>query len=352
MMRIEASTVQLEVQHRASREVQLEESLRAWVGPRRPDFEGRGRSAEGPPSGGPLPRVAISEGAHRARTAELPKSDEDDPTAGQGDGDLGMALLKALTEMLTGRAVKVFDPSEMHRHRHAPPDTPGEPPQQPERAGFGIEYDRVERLEEHEQLSFAASGRITTADGRQIDFELKLDLARSFVSEERVSLRAGDAVMKDPLVLNFDGQGVRLDGSRMAFDIDADGSDDQVARLAAGSGYLVLDRNRNGQVDNGSELFGPASGNGFAELAAHDADGNGWIDEADPVFGQLSVWQPGSSLQSLQGAGVGAIYLGNAASPFALNDAANDPMGALRSSGVYLHEDGTAGLVQQIDLAV
>lgn len=352
-MKVSEFTVQLAAAHSAERRSDVRESLRAWVGDRRPDFEGRARE----PGGGAVPvapRIALSDRARTAQAAEAAPAAGEDDAQPPATEDIAMSVLRALTEMLTGRKVKVFDPRELHagRNRGGDAGDRAQPAPTAERAGFGIEYDRVERIAEREQMSFQASGTVRTAAGTEIRFDLSMSLKREFVAESRVSLRAGDAVMKDPLVLNFDGQGARLDGERMSFDIDADGQADQIARLAAGSGYLVLDRNRNGTVDDGGELFGPSTGDGFRELARYDGDGNGWIDEADPVFDQLSVWRPGGGLQRLGAAGVGALYLGQVATPYALNDAGNDKLGALRASGIFVSEDGSAGVVQQVDLAV
>ncbi len=83
--------------------------------------------------------------------------------------------------------------------------------------------------------------------------------------------------------------------------------------LKSGSGFLGLDSNNNGRIDNGKELFGTQSGDGFADLARYDSDGNGWIDEGDPVYARLKVWLKDASgadkVISLADAGVGAIYL-------------------------------------------
>ena len=126
----------------------------------------------------------------------------------------------------------------------------------------------------------------------------------------------------DPLVLRFDGPAQALQNQRFAFDLQGDGSADNVPLLAQGWGYLALDRNQNGRIDDGLELFGPRTDNGFAELAALDDDGNGWIDEGDAAFKDLRIWRPsadgGGSLQTLQAEGVGALGLANAATPFAL----------------------------------
>jgi hypothetical protein len=117
-----------------------------------------------------------------------------------------------------------------------------------------------------------------------------------------------------------------------------------------------LDKNKNGVVDNGKELFGPSMGNGFAELALYDGDQNGWIDESDDIYRDLSIWmrEDGGEpkLVALGQAGVGAIYLGHVESQFSLKDQTNDTLGQVRQSGIFLFENGTAGTIQHVDLAI
>jgi hypothetical protein len=181
-------------------------------------------------------------------------------------------------------------------------------------------------------------------------------MTRHFRTETSVSVRAGDARRTDPLVINFNGTTAQLSSQRFRFDLDADGRAEDVPLLAGGSGYLALDLNGNGRVDSGAELFGPASGSGFAELAAHDDDGNGWIDENDAVFERLQVWTPAVSgagtLAGLAARGVGALYLAHAATPFELRGGDNADLGAVRDSSIYLTEVGAAGTLQEIDLTV
>ncbi|MCB1887305.1 MAG: VCBS repeat-containing protein [Rhodocyclaceae bacterium] len=347
-MRVTSSQVDMAVRHQQHSARSVREHLRAWVG-ERPARDGAASDAG---SSGAPPRIASQRQADgRGQVAR------DNDRCGAVEADftgIATSLLKALAEMLTGRRIEVFDASELDSDAPQPSATEATPSQASGRgsAGFGIVYERVERVEREESLRFAASGEVLTADGRSIRFEVGLSLDSHVVHESRTEVRMGDAIMEDPLVLNFDGRGASLLAERMHFDIDADGSAESVARLAAGSGYLVLDRNGNGQVDDGSELFGPATGNGFAELARLDDDGNGWIDEADAAFARLQVWRPGEALQGLAGSGVGAIRTDAAATPFTLSAGAGDTLGALRASSVYLDEAGGVGLVQQVDLAV
>src|SRR5690606_41257436 len=120
---------------------------------------------------------------------------------------------------------------------------------------------------EAEHTAFSATGEILTADGKRLRFELNLQMSREFYQSTSVSLRAGDAVRKDPLVINFGGNAAELTDQKFDFDIDADGEVDRVSFVGSASGFLALDRNSNGVIDDGTELFGARTGNGFAELA-------------------------------------------------------------------------------------
>ncbi len=103
-------------------------------------------------------------------------------------------------------------------------------------------------------------------------------------------------------------------------------------------------------------MFGTRSGNGFADLAKLDSDGNHWLDEADAGFNALRVWQHDASgqsqLSSLRDKGVGALYLGSTETPFTLTDKENRTLAQVRASGIYLMENGAVGSLQQVDLAV
>lgn len=206
-----------------------------------------------------------------------------------------------------------------------------------------------------ESLNVEASGTVDTADGRTIQYGLSLEMLSMQYSSASVSVRAG-AALKDPLVLNLDGGAVRLDGnSRIDFDLNADGRRDSMARLASDSAFLALDHNENGRIDDGRELFGALSGDGFADLAAYGDDGNGFIDEGDRIFGQLRLWRPDAQgkgeLMDLLTAGIGAIGLARAYGDFDLI-AQQQLEGRVRSTGFFLFESGQTGSVQQVDLAI
>lgn len=211
--------------------------------------------------------------------------------------------------------------------------------------------------EEQESSSFYSSGTVKTADGRTIEFDIEAEMSRSFQEHSAVEIDFGAVQLMDPLVINLEGGTAEVSDQKFLFDIDCDGELDNISLLAQGCGFLALDRNGDGTINDGSELFGTKSGDGFGELAVFDLDGNGWIDENDEVFNRLRIWTKDESgndkLVALGVAGVGAIYLGHAATKFSLNSVEDNRTNAVvRSSGVYLHENGTAGIIQQVDLAV
>ena len=106
-------------------------------------------------------------------------------------------------------------------------------------------------------------------------------------------------------------------------------------------------------INDGSELFGARTGDGFGELAQYDQDGNGWIDENDSIFSKLSVWVRAGSgtprLLSLAEAGVGAIFLGSQSTEHGLSSGGGSVDARVRRTGLYLKESGQAGTVQHID---
>jgi hypothetical protein len=181
-------------------------------------------------------------------------------------------------------------------------------------------------------------------------------MCRDFECERKAIDSGKLVVLRDPLVINFDGKAAELSGKRFAFDLDADGMSESIGALVSSSGFLAIDNNGDGRINDGSELFGTRSGNGFADLAAFDGDGNLWLDEADAAFTSLRIWQRDGAgqdtLSTLRDRGVGALYLGSTETPFALNDNENRSLAQIRASGIYLREDGSAGTLQQVDLAV
>ena len=276
--------------------------------------------------------------------------------------DPKLRALRLTLELLTGRRIRIASfqagstaevPGDLVQAGSQPANAAEAPVQ---RLGWGMEYDSVSSYSEQESVSFSAQGQVITADGRQLDLAYELRMQREFQTETRVHLQAGDARLVDPLVINFNGQGARLGDMTLSFDLDGDALEEEIAFVAPGSGFLVLDRNDDGKVNSGAELFGPTSGHGFFELAEFDADGNGWLDENDPVFAKLKVWmadQAGQQqLVSAADMRIGALLLSPVDTQFKLTDSANNQLGQIRQTSLALLENGAAASVQEIDLVV
>lgn len=370
IMRIVDASIQLASSHSSVEFYQRQESLTLWRQGRSPatsqqvDGQDEQLKDQAQTLADQAAKVSLSEQAQQAAAAiATPATASTAEVEGLGeDGelmeDLNMRILRTLFEKLTGRKFRMLNYGALQSASHANAATAQAAqaqPEEPQRVGWGVDYQRREVYHESESTKFSAAGVVTTADGKQIEIGLELNLSRSFTSLNEERLQLGDAVFKDPLVLNFEGTAAQLTQDTFSFDIDADGSADQVAFVNQGSGFLALDANNDGIINDGSELFGAQSGDGFGDLAAYDEDGNGWIDEGDSIYESLRIWTRSAAgedqLLALGDKNIGALYLGNIATPFALKQTdTNEQQGQVRASGLFLFENGQVGSLQQLDL--
>ncbi len=220
-----------------------------------------------------------------------------------------------------------------------------------------FEYNYFEKTsylyQEKESTDFFADGVVNTADGRSIDFSFQMNLDRQYFKQDQFVHQEKGYVMIDPLVINLDAGTPQISNVSMGFDLNMDGEDEQISILKPGSGFLSLDKNNDGVINDGSELFGPATGNGFGELGQYDQDHNFWIDENDPIFDELTLWGGNNEgqmqLTRIKDAGIGAIYLDTVESSFDLRDDNNDLTARIKKSGVALNEDGSVSSIQEMD---
>ena len=134
--------------------------------------------------------------------------------------------------------------------------------------------------------------------------------------------------IKSPLAVDLDGDGietVNVTVGETFFDHDGNGFAEQTAWIKGDDGLLVRDINGNGQIDDGSELFGDQTilsngekaANGFEALADLDSNHDGVFDGDDEAFGEIKVWQDinedgkvdRDELLSLEQAGITSIDL-------------------------------------------
>ena len=211
-------------------------------------------------------------------------------------------------------------------------------------------------LMEQESTTFSATGMAVTEDGRSMEFGVDLSMSRGFAGAFSYSSDQ-QIILTDPLVINVGRDTASVSDQKFYFDLDADGKKEEISALESGSGFLAYDRNGDGVINDGSELFGTKSGDGFADLARYDEDGNGWIDENDEIFRHLKVWTKDADgkdrLLSLKDCDVGAIYLGKADTQYHLNQQeTNQTQAVIRQTGIFLRESGGAGTIQHVDLAI
>lgn len=216
---------------------------------------------------------------------------------------------------------------------------------------------------EQEDTCFSTVGTVRTKDGREINFNVNVNMSRRCEEYYREELNVAQFALYDPLVINLNTDVTELSDQTFYFDLDADGEEEEISMLK-GSGYLALDKNGDGVINDGSELFGTKNGDGFADLARYDEDGNGWIDENDSIWSKLKIWckdENGNDvLYKLSDQGVGAICLENVSTDFTMQGDrkaqdgtmnANATNAVIRKTGIFLYENGNVGTVQHVDMA-
>lgn len=141
-----------------------------------------------------------------------------------------------------------------------------------------------------------------------------------------ITVKNGKAVVQefqpiDPLIIDVDGNGFDLTAADegVSFDINGDGSKEKTAITKGEDGMLALDKDGNGIIDSGKELFGDQNGakNGFEELSKYDDNKDNVIDSDDEAFSRLQILkykmnrdkQMVQELISLKSAGIVSIDL-------------------------------------------
>jgi hypothetical protein len=150
-------------------------------------------------------------------------------------------------------------------------------------------------------------GELTTPKGR-----LAFEATSIVLSREHLSV-SGASQRQDPLLIDLDGTGPATTGAEGAhpFDLSGKGKVLPTSFVQGGSAFLALDRNGDGTINDGGELFGDQHGaaDGYAELRKFDSDGNGRIDAQDPVYSELKLLYGDQSTLGLGAAGIRSISL-------------------------------------------
>lgn len=210
-------------------------------------------------------------------------------------------------------------------------------------------------------LEVSISGKIIGSDGIEKSLDLSISVSQSFMQNLQISSSNATKIPEDvnkkvidPLVIDYEGSGTELSDTKMRFDLDSDGTPDQISTLKKGSGFLALDKNGDGKINDGSELFGTQSGDGFKDLSFYDSNNDGKIDKDDPIYDKLRIWTPDANgegqLVGLGEKGIGVIYLNAQESQEMMRGENGDLLGIKQKTADYLREDGSSGQIHHIDL--
>lgn len=250
--------------------------------------------------------------------------------------NLFLRIAALILEKLTGHPIEIIDNDAFEIEASQPPIEKPNEDTSPEQLTISMVH-----VAESESLNYQSSGSVTTADGREIQFNYNMQMSRQF---ESLSLSAGIGKPTDPLLFVRPASAPTLNSPTAT-----QANPEPLPQTASGSGYLVQDNDGDGQFSGKEELIGGLSGNAFSELAAMDEDGNGFIDEGDTAFFNIYIYEPGKPLQSLQQAGVGALSLNTQATPYHYKQG-DDTYARMVASSAALMEDGRVAGLHQIDL--
>ena len=262
----------------------------------------------------------------------------------------------SILERMFGVKISLYDASELEgaeNGKSEPSANSGSAQGQVRQTAMAMrEYHQIT---EQESSYVGIQGRLDLNDGRSLNVDFSLDMSRSRYEEfyGEISFTGRNV---DPLVVNLNGNAAQLTNQRVSFDLDGDGTEEQVAFASGDSAFLAIDKNSNGSIDDGSELFGPQSGSGFADLAQYDSNQDGLIDSLDDIWQDLVLVQRdeqgNESLLSLSDVGVSAFVLERTSSPFSLFNDQGERTGIIRETGLYVKNDGTVDSLQHVDLIV
>ena len=181
------------------------------------------------------------------------------------DNDPRLRLIRSLVEMLTGRRIEVFNARNAGRWRRTAglicQPSVGRSPGAARPAGWGME--RPPRVPPRSRKPLFDQRHGHHGRWPQIGFSCNCRCRGLHYEESRQPAARRCRPQDRPAGPEFCRHRRPIDRQRFAFDLNADGQAEQINFVAPGSGFLVFDRNQDGKVNNGSELFGPTTDNGF-----------------------------------------------------------------------------------------
>jgi len=195
----------------------------------------------------------------------------------------------------------------------------------------------------------SSSASVTTFTVQNVEIKIE-------IRKVETSFKIDDVKMKkaDPLVLDLNGDGLDLTaaGEGAEFDIDGDGQSDTTGWVKGDDALLVYDKNGNGKIDDGKELFGDQNGasDGFAELAKYDQNGDKSINQKDSIYKALKLYRDlngngkieTGEVSNLASAGISAINLQFSRDSKLMNG------NSLLLQGSFTKTDGSQGVMNDV----
>lgn len=271
-----------------------------------------------------------------------------------------IALLKLLVEHLSGESIELayseyaYSGTNVSINPASLDEEKGEGPDLVMIDGHQLERDQALQVTEfrsiEQQLGYQMRGEFVKGGER---LSLSLDLSKYYQHTEISSFQTTAGALIDPLVVQFGDKPIGEIKDSVSFNVNQDGVLDELPMFTGDVGYLVYDQNNNGKADNGTELFGPKTNNGFTELAEFDENNDGFIDQSDGIYSSLYIWQQRGNNQvwlTMEEAGVAAIHLNPVNTQYNFYDENHEVQARVSKTGFVISDDNTAKAAHQIDL--
>ena len=165
-------------------------------------------------------------------------------------------------------------------------------------AAYNAFFDYVMLISDGDE-EFINSIMNTEIEGNEEELEALIVQIQE--KEEKYQMACAAQPPRDPLIIDISGEGIKLHSVEhgVNFDLDNNGFAEKTAWIDENSAFLALDRNGNGKIDNGGELFGDQvimedgskSSSGFVALKELDINDDDVIDEEDEIFNKLLLWR-------------------------------------------------------------
>lgn len=194
------------------------------------------------------------------------------------------------------------------------------------------------------------------AENGELKIGTKKAATQSLTGASTLQFKNKSIGLLTPIILDLDGDGVEMvknKKTKVSFDIDGNGTGDPTGWIGRDDGFLVVDRNYNGTIDDGSELSflvdSPNAKSDLQALTAFDSNADGIVSSLDFRFGELKIWVDGNGngvtdqgeLRTLADHGIVSLSLDGQATSARVKVGNN----ILLATSTFTRTDGSQGAV-------